>query len=113
MNYHNKKFRAISNSENGDTSSKTIFLYQQKDHIVFAEYKGGSIKKGHLIGIVDEEGNIDMRYHHVDVLGHLKTGICRSCPEILDDGRIRLHESWQWTCDDHSKGDSIIEEVDD
>lgn len=39
------------------------------------------------------------------------TGICNSKLEILHNGKIRLHETWQWTSGDKSKGESIIEEV--
>jgi hypothetical protein len=39
------------------------------------------------------------------------TGICFSTPEILENGKIRLHESWEWTSGDQSKGTSIIEEL--
>jgi len=39
------------------------------------------------------------------------TGVCRSTPELLPDGRIRLHEKWQWTCGDRASGESIIEEI--
>jgi hypothetical protein len=111
MNYNNKKFRPISNTENGETSSETIFHYKQKDDILTSEYSGGKIISGHLIGIVDNEGNIDMRYHQVNEKGGLMTGICRSTPEILADGKIRLHESWEWTSGDYSRGESIIEEI--
>jgi hypothetical protein len=39
------------------------------------------------------------------------TGVCHSKPEILKNGKIRLHETWQWTSGDQSKGKSILEEV--
>ncbi|WP_321538875.1 hypothetical protein [Flavobacterium piscinae] len=38
------------------------------------------------------------------------TGICHSKPEIMENGKIRLHETWQWTSGDYSNGESIIEE---
>ncbi|WP_262503030.1 hypothetical protein [Polaribacter glomeratus] len=38
------------------------------------------------------------------------TGICKSIPEILENGKIRLHKSWKWTSADNSKGQSIIVE---
>jgi len=41
----------------------------------------------------------------------LMTGVCRSVPEILSNGKIRLHEEWKWTSGDGSQGRSIIEEV--
>ena len=31
--------------------------------------------------------------------------------ELLPDGRIRLHEKWQWTSGDLSSGESVIEEI--
>ncbi len=40
------------------------------------------------------------------------TGICHSNPEILKSGKIRLHEKWQWTSGNLTKGESIIEEID-
>lgn len=110
MNYNNKTFAVVSNTKNGETSNETIFLYKQVGNILTSEYSGGKIAKGHLIGLVDENGNIDMCYHQVNEKGELMTGICKSKPEILENGKIRLHESWQWTSGDKSKGESIIEE---
>ena len=110
INYNNKVFRPISNTENGETSHDTVFYYKQIGKILTSEYSGGSIIKGHLIGLVDDRGNIDMRYHQVNDKGELMTGICKSKPEILPNGKIRLHESWEWTSGDKSKGQSIIEE---
>lgn len=111
MNYHNKKFRAVSNTSNGETSHETIFLYQQQGAILTASYSGGKIVKGHLMGLVDEEGNIEMCYHQVNQAGELMTGICRSTPKILPNGKVRLHEKWAWTSGDKSKGESIVEEI--
>lgn len=111
INYNDKNFRPLSNSENGETSSETIFSYKQNGNILSCEYAGGKIVKGHLIGLVNDYGEIDMRYHQVNTLGELMTGICKSVPEILEGGKIRLHETWQWTSGDCSKGESILEEI--
>lgn len=111
MNYNNKRFRPIENSENGETTSETIFVYKQVGHILESEYSGGQIIRGHLIGIVDEDGKIEMRYHQVNIKGELMTGICHSKPEILPNGKIRLYEDWEWTSGDKSKGKSILEEI--
>ena len=111
MNYNDKIFRPTSNTENGETSSETIFHYKQVDNVLTSEYSGGKIKYGHLIGLVDKNGNIEMCYHQVNNKDELMTGICKSKPEILENGKIRLHESWEWTSGDKSKGQSIIEEI--
>lgn len=110
MNYNHKTFKPVSNTDNGETSEDTIFKYKQEGNILTAVYSGGKIKKGHLIGLVDDKGNIEMRYHQVNDQGQLMTGICFSTPEILANGKIRLHETWEWTTGNKSKGKSILEE---
>ena len=111
MNYDGKKFKSVNNSENGDVGSDTVFHYHQDGDIVWADYSGGSVIRGHLIAVCDADGKLDMRYQHINSAGELMTGECRSTPEILPDGRIRVHEKWQWTCGDRSFGESIIEEI--
>lgn len=111
ISYHNKKFCTLQNSNNGETSSETIFHYTQKGQVVQAFYEGGKIVAGHLIGIVDETGVIQMVYHQVNTDMELMTGKCISTPEILENGKIRLHEKWQWTSGDFSAGNSVIEEM--
>ena len=111
MNYNNKKFRTINNSENGETSTETIFHYKQIGNLLTGTYSGGKIKFGHLIGLVDEFGNIDMRYHQVNTQNELMTGVCFSKPALLANGKVKLHESWEWTSGNKSKGESIIEEI--
>jgi hypothetical protein len=111
ISYHNRKFRAIANSANGETSSDTIFHYKQEGNIVTANYSGGQIISGNIIALVDASGSLNMRYHQVNTKGELMTGICFSTPDILPNGKIRLHEKWEWTSGDRSKGESIIEEI--
>ncbi|MEN2280633.1 n-acetylglutamate synthase [Algoriphagus sp. SE2] len=111
INYNNKTFRPYSNSTNSETSSETIFSYKQTSNILSCKYAGGKIIEGHLIGLVNDKGEIDMSYHQINTSGELMTGICKSIPEIMENGKIRLHESWQWTSGDKSKGESILEEI--
>ena len=111
IDYNNKVFRPVSNSDNGEVDGQTLFHYKQQGNILSCLYNGSKIIQGQLIGLVDEQGNIDMRYHQVNAKGELMTGICNSKPEILPDGKIRLHEKWQWTSGDLSAGESILEEI--
>ena len=108
---NNRKFKSVENTENGEVSGDTIFTYYQDKSIIWAEYCGGTILKGHLIGIIDRENNLDFRYHHINSSNEIMTGKCRSKPEIMDNGKIRFHEKWQWTCGDRSSGTSVIEEI--
>jgi hypothetical protein len=110
IHYQGKIFRAVQNTPNGEVSGETRFHYHQTGNVVTADYAGGGIAHGHLIALAAFDGSLDMRYHHVNVRGELQTGICRSVPEILPDGRLRLHETWQWTSGDCSQGTSLVEE---
>lgn len=111
MNYNNKRFRVAQNSENGELDDDTVFEYKQEGNILTCTYSGNAIVQGHLIGLVSEQGVIQMSYHQVNHSGELVTGICTSIPEVLSSGKIKLYESWQWTSGDCSSGQSVLEEV--
>ena len=111
INYDNRVFRSVANTTNGEVGGETLFRYRQQGDLVWATYEGNGIVQGHLIASVAPDGALDMRYHHRSPSGALMTGLCRSRLEILPDGRYRLHEDWQWTSGDGSRGTSVIEEV--
>lgn len=111
INYNNKSFKLLSSSKNGEVATNMVFEYKQEGNIVICHYSGGHVISGHLIGIVENNGHINMRYHQVNKQHTLMTGICYSKPEISSSGKIRLHEQWQWTSGDLSKGESVLEEI--
>jgi len=111
FNYHNKKFRALSNSPTGEVDTELIFHYKQEGNVLSCNYSGANIIKGHLLGIVDEKGVINMQYHQINKQGILRSGKCTSTPEVLSNGKLRLHESWEWTSGDQTIGKSVLEET--
>ena len=111
MNYDNRYFKPVSLSPNSEIPGNLVFHYRQTGNILTCTYCGGSIEVGHLIGLVDQHGTIDMRYHQVNQKGEMMTGICHSRPETTAAGLIRLHENWQWTSGDKSRGQSVLEEI--
>ena len=113
VNYNNRRFASVSNTANGEVSAATVFEYHQDGALVWANYSGGSIVYGTLIAKVDAQDCLDMRYQHLNAVGELMTGRCLSTPELLPDGRLRMHEQWQWTSGDGSAGTSVIEELRD
>jgi len=110
-NLHHKKFRAIANTDNGEVSSQTLFHYHQEDDLVWAVYQGGGIRKGTLVGQWRKGNLLEFRYQHLSTDGTFKSGECISRPELKVDGKLRLHETWQWTSGDKSRGTSVIEEI--
>lgn len=111
LSYDGRTFKPVQNSATGEVGSGTTFNYHQSGDVVWAEYSGGGVRFGQLVAICDADGVLDARYQHVNNKNELMTGVCRSAPEILPDGRMRLHESWRWTSGDHSFGESVIEEI--
>jgi hypothetical protein len=111
INYEGRSFCSVRNSAHGDVSDATRFDYRQRGEVVWATYEGGDVWFGTLIATIDNLRQLDMRYSHVNLRGELRTGECRSVPELLPDGRLRLHETWRWTNGDVAEGSSVIEEV--
>jgi len=111
IDYDNRRFRAVSNVDTGDVTTDTTFHYHQRDAVVWATYDGGGVAFGTLIATVDARGRLEMRYQQVSVTGQLRAGRCLSTPEVLPDGRLRLHESWSWTEGGEGSGTSVVEEM--
>ena len=111
INYNRRKFTGVSNSSSGQVSGETVFEYFQEGNHFTGLYSGGSILSGQMMGIVHEDNSLHFVYHHIDTHQQLRNGYCHSLPELLEDGRIRLHEKWQWTYGGDSEGESVIEEI--
>ncbi len=101
-------FTAVENSESGEVSDMTVFGYHQKGNVIWAEYSGGSVVKGYLIGTMDEKHNLHFNYQHINVDGELKSGSCDSTPK-MENGKLRFYEKWKWTMGE--EGTSVIEEI--
>lgn len=110
MNYdlEGKTFRSVQNTDNGEVGAETVFHYHQSGQVVWAEYAGGSVVRGHLIANVLPDGRLDMRYHHINRAGEIMLGTCLSTPGLAEDGRLLFQEEWQWLCGDGSAGRSTI-----
>jgi len=111
INYHKRKFIGVSNSSSGQVSGDTVFEYFQQGKQFTGHYSGGTILSGQMMGMVNEDNSLYFVYQHIDIHHELRNGYCHSKPEMLEDGRIRLHEKWKWTYGGDSEGESVIEEI--
>jgi hypothetical protein len=82
-NLDGKIFQSIENTDNGEVGSETLFHYYQDGEIISANYYGGSIRKGHLLGKMLGSGNLEFTYHHINFQGNLMLGKCISVPTLL------------------------------
>ncbi|MBQ5852045.1 MAG: n-acetylglutamate synthase [Lachnospiraceae bacterium] len=111
IDYNGRKFVPEMNSENGEVSAGTVFEYHQNGKMLWAEYSGGDILRGSLMGNVSANGELDFVYHHINKNMVIKTGKCRSVPTVMDNGKLKLSETWEWTSGDFSKGESVLVEI--
>ena len=61
INFNNKRFILIDNSENGKVNLDTIFEYKQAGNLVTADYYGGSVKYGKIIAHIQND-KLEMLY---------------------------------------------------
>lgn len=104
-----RRFRAVASS-GGDVDGATAFDYHQDGELIWATYAGGAVRRGYLVG-TRSATELDFRYCHVTDDGQTAGGHCHSRIETLRDGRLRLHETWEWESRPGS-GTSVVEEVD-
>lgn len=109
--YDGRRFIPKMNSENGEVSEQTTFTYHQNGKLLWADYSGGDILRGSLIGTVSINGELDYVYHHMNQDMQVKTGKCHSVPTVLENGKMELSEQWEWTSGECSKGESLLMEV--
>ncbi len=105
-----RRFRDVTPDHQGDVGDDTYFEYREDpDGVVHAKYEGGSVRLGYLVGTrVGDE--LEFRYTHVTSERLTASGQCRSRIKVLDDGRLRMQETWEWTSQPGA-GSSVIEEV--
>jgi hypothetical protein len=104
-----KVFAGVTNSPTGQVSGATSFRYHQDDDVIWAEYAGGDVMRGFLVGTRQGE-RLHFRYTHLSADRVTANGVCESRIVVLEDGRVRLEESWAWESRPE-KGTSVVEEV--
>lgn len=100
--------RAVGVVEGGQVTPETEFRFRQSDDMVWGRYSGGGIRLGFFVG-TNDGATVRFRYTQLDTQGHTASGSSVDRIEALADGRVRLHEAWQWDSRDGS-GTSVLEE---
>lgn len=108
---HQRQFTNLCNTDNGDVDQQTIFHYRQVGTNISANYQGGSILQGNIIGKMHDERHFEMYYQHITHDGTLRIGHCYSEIERQNDGRLKIKEKWQWLNGDLSTGYSELIEI--
>jgi hypothetical protein len=99
----------VADQAPGQVGTRTRFSYHEKDGEIWAEYSGGDVVRGHLVG-TREGDRLDFRYVQLKHDGTTSSGHCVSAVVELPDGRVRLEEAWEWESQPGS-GTSVVEQV--
>ncbi|MGQ3413872.1 hypothetical protein ACT4ML_16685 [Natrinema sp. LN54] len=101
----------VANDEDGEVGADTVFHFEQTGERIYANYSGGDIADGHLVGTFDGE-QWDIRYTQINTDNETATGHSVGDVELLDDGRVRVEDEWEWESKSGT-GESIHEEIDE
>jgi hypothetical protein len=104
-----RRFRAVGDVDGGEVEAATVFTYHERDGEIWAEYAGGRVKRGYLVG-TREGDKLDFRYTQLNTAGETNSGHCVSTVEHMADGRLRLSETWEWESRTGS-GTSVLAEL--
>ena len=101
----------VANDKDGEVGADTVFHFEQTGERIYANYSGGDIVDGHLVGTFDGE-QWDIRYTQINTDNETATGHSVGDVELLDDGRVRVKDEWEWESKPGT-GESIHEEIDE
>ncbi|MET8676513.1 hypothetical protein ABZW18_02625 [Streptomyces sp. NPDC004647] len=99
----------VADQAPGQVGTRTRFEYHEARGRIWADYAGGDIVRGFLLG-TREKDRLDFRYVQLKQDGSTSSGHCESTVVELDDGRIRLEERWEWESQ-RGSGTSVVEET--
>ncbi|MFE2333036.1 hypothetical protein [Streptomyces coelicoflavus] len=99
----------VADQAPGQVGARTRFTYHEQDGAVWAEYAGGDIVRGRLVG-TREGDRLDFRYVQLGTDGSTSSGHCVSVVVDLPDGRVRLDETWEWESRPGT-GTSVVEQL--
>jgi hypothetical protein len=85
--------------------------YHQKDDLVWADFAGGRVRRGSVVGTCAPDGVLRLTYCMVLASGEIIAGSSHSTPDRLEDGRILLTERWERYGPHAATGVSYLEQV--
>lgn len=108
INLNGVKMTVIETAQNGVVNQDTLFSFSQENDLAFANYSGGKIRKGFLVGNVTQS-TLEFTYcqvQHDDTLDHGKS----VAELVIHQGKIRLVEHFEWGSRPGEKGTNTFEE---
>ena len=100
----------IETAPNGVVNKETIFHFHQHQNSVHAQYSGGQIENGYLVGKINNDILI-FSYCQLQIDDVLDNGKSTCKLMYSDSGKIRLVEHFEWNSRPGPNGTNIFEEI--
>jgi hypothetical protein len=109
INLDGLRMNAVETAATGVISEETVFTFHQDGDRVWAEYAGGRVERGYLVGISENRG-LEFRYCQLQTGGVLHGGLSKC--EIVrgEDGLVRVVEHFEWESRG-GRGVNVIREI--
>ena len=101
----------ISTDACGVVNEQTIFHFSQKDGVVQANYAGGKIKQGYLVGRFTSENQLEFSYCQMQIDGKLDNGASKCDVSKDANGTITLTEHFEWASRPGEFGTNVFKEL--
>lgn len=105
------KMNVVKTADNGVVNQDTIFTFSQKDYVVSAEYQGGRILKGYLIGKLSPQNQLEFSYCQMQTDSKLDNGLSTCQLSKNENGKIILIEHFEWKSRPGEFGTNIFQEL--
>jgi hypothetical protein len=105
------KMNVVKTADNGVVNQDTIFFFSQKENVVSAEYQGGKILKGFLIGKLSTQNQLEFSYCQMQLDGKLDNGLSSCQLSKNDEGKLILIEHFEWKSRPGEFGTNIFQEL--
>jgi hypothetical protein len=99
----------VANDDAGEVGGETQFHFEQDGDRIRAQYSGGAVAEGYLVGTFDRS-RWDVRYVQINEAGETSTDHSVGVVSRLEDGRVRVEDEWVWESKPGA-GESVLEEV--
>lgn len=104
IDYNGRRFQKAGGGDG------TVAEYRQEGDLVWAEFGGGKVRRGTVIGTCAQDGTLRLGYTMVFATGEVITGRAVSTPRWQPDGRLVLCEEWERYGEHAARGTSYLEE---
>lgn len=109
LNLNDKTLRIVEHHHSDkNITTKTVFRFEQSGNIVSADYAGGGIRHGKLVGVA--KGNkVKHRFVQVTHNGEIQSGTGEYEVRISPAKKLLLRDTWHW--DDGGSSELHMEEA--